>query len=204
MYTAYVADTPNGKKIPIALEELGLVYRLRHVDLGAGEQRQPDFARLSPNHKIPVLVDEESGVSLFESCAILYHLACATGRLVPADTQGRELVLQWLFMQAASLGPMLGQLWWFRHASPAPNPQALERYTREALRLYGVAEQRLSASPYIAAAEYTVADIAWYTWLATHEELGIDLRPFPHIAAWLVRIAARPALQQALRTMRER
>lgn len=204
MYTAYVADTPNGKKIPIALEELGLPYRLRHVDLGAGEQHQPDFVRLSPNHKIPVLVDEDDGASLFESCAILYHLACATGRLIPADTRGRELVLQWLFLQAASTGPMLGQLWWFRHAAPAPNPQALERYSRETLRIFGVAEQRLAASSYLAGDDYTVADIAWYTWLASHAELGIDLQPYPRIQAWLERIAARPALQQALRKMEAR
>ncbi len=204
MYTAYVADTPNGRKIPIALEELGLAYRLRHVDLNAGEQHHPGFLRLSPNNKIPVLVDEDTGVSLFESCAILYHLACATGRLVPADTQGRELVLQWLFLQAASLGPMLGQLWWFRHAAPARNPQALERYTREALRLVGVFERRLSESAYVAGEEYTVADIACHTWLATHEELGIDLQPYPQVQAWLDRIAARPLLQQALRKMRER
>lgn len=204
MYTVYIADTPNGRKIPIALEELGLPYRLRHVDLGAGEQFAPAFARLSPNHKIPVLVDEDTDLALFESCAILYHLACASGRLIPADTRGRELVLQWLFMQAASTGPMLGQLWWFRHAAPAPNPQALERYTREALRLHAVAEQRLSESAYIAADDYTVADIAWYTWLATHEELGIDLQPYPHIRAWLARIAARPALRQALRKLEER
>ncbi len=143
-------------------------------------------------------------MSLFESCAILYHLACATGRLVPADTQGRELVLQWLFLQAASLGPMLGQLWWFRHAAPAPNPQALERYTREALRLYGVFERRLSESAYIAGEDYTVADIACYTWLATHEELGIELQPYPQVQTWLDRIAARPPLQQALRKMGER
>ena len=204
MYTAYIAGTPNGKKIPIALEELGLDYRLRHVDLGAGEQHQPDFVRLSPNHKIPVLVDEDTGVSLFESCAILYHLACATGRLIPADTQGRELVLQWLFLQAASTGPMLGQLWWFRHAAPAPNPQALERYTREALRIHTVLEQRLSESPYVAAQEYTVADIAWYTWMETHAELGIDLQAYPRIKDWLDRIAARPARREALRKMEER
>jgi len=204
MYTAYIAGTPNGKKIPIALEELGLDYRLRHVDLGAGDQHQPDFVRLSPNHKIPVLVDEDTGVSLFESCAILYHLACATGRLIPADTQGRELVLQWLFLQAATLGPMLGQLWWFRHAAPEPNPQALERYSREALRIHAVFEKRLSESPYVATQEYTVADIACYTWMETHAELGIDLQPYPHIRAWLDRIAARPALQRALRKMEER
>lgn len=204
MYTAYVADTPNGRKIPIALEELGLNYRLRHVDLGAGEQFQPGFASLSPNHKIPVLVDERSGLALFESCAILYHLACASGKLIPADTAGREQVLQWLFLQAASAGPMLGQLWWFRHAAPAPNPQALERYGREALRIHAVVETRLSASSHIADDTFTVADIAWYTWLATHEELGIDLAAYPRIRAWLAQVAARPALERTARKMARR
>jgi GSH-dependent disulfide-bond oxidoreductase len=143
MYIAHVADTPNGRKLLIALEELELDYRVRHVDLGAGEQFAPAFERLSPNHKIPVLQDEASGTSLSESGAILYQLAVDQGRLIPDDPPGRSLVLQWLFLQAASIGPMLGQLWWFRHAAGAPNPQALERYSRETRRLYGLIERRL-------------------------------------------------------------
>lgn len=198
MYTAYIADTPNGRKIPIALEELALDYRMHRVDLNAGEQKSPDFERLNPNGKIPVLVDEDSGTSLFESCAILFHLASATGRLIPADGHGRDVVLQWLFLQAASVGPMLGQLWWFRHAAPAPNAAALDRYTRETQRLYGVIERRLAISRHIAADEYTVADIAFYPWLVTYDELGIDIGEYRAVADWLRRIGARPAVQRGL------
>ena len=158
MYTAHIADTPNGKKVIIALEELGVDYQVRHVDLGAGEQFAPDFERISPNNKIPALVDERTGQSLFESCAILYHLAITTGKLIPGSTRERDTVLQWLFLQAASAGPMLGQLWWFRHGAPEPNALALERYTRETKRIYGVIERRLAASHHIGADDYTVAD----------------------------------------------
>ena len=203
MYTAHIANTPNGKKVIIALEELGVDYQVRHVDLGAREQFAPEFERISPNNKIPALVDERTGQSLFESCAILYHLALATGKLVPGDAQGREVVLQWLFLQAASVGPMLGQLWWFRHAAPERNAMALDRYTRETQRLYGVVERRLAVSAYIAGDEYTVADIAFYPWLATYDELGIDMRDYPHVEAWLRRIAERPAVTRAQLKMRQ-
>jgi GST-like protein len=198
MYTAHIADTPNGRKIIIALEELGLDYRVRHVDLGAGEQFAPDFERLSPNNKIPVLVDDDTGRSLFESCAILVHLGRTTGRLIPDD----DAVLQWLFLQAASAGPMLGQLWWFRYAAPGRDEMALERYTRETQRIYGVIDRRLAGSGHIAADEYTMADIAFYPWLATYDELGIDPRAYPHVDAWLRRVGARPAVARALRKTR--
>jgi len=203
MYTAHIADTPNGKKVIIALEELGVDYQVRHVDLGAGEQFAPDFERISPNNKIPVLVDERTGQSLFESCAILYHLAVTTGRLIPGAVQERDTVLQWLFLQAASAGPMLGQLWWFRHGAPEPNAMALERYTRETKRIYGVVERRLAASRHIAADEYTVADIAFYPWLAAYDELGMDTRDYPHVTGWLHRIAERPAVARAMRKARK-
>jgi GST-like protein len=199
MYTAFVADTPNGRKLIIALEELGLDYQVRHVDLGAGEQFAPEFLKISPNNKIPALVDERTGQSLFESCAILVHLGRATGKLIPED----DVVLPWLFLQAASVGPMLGQLWWFRHAAPERNAMALERYTRETRRLYGVIERRLAVSTCIAADEYTVADIAFYPWLATYDELGIDMTDYPHVAAWLRRIAERPAVARAQSKMRK-
>lgn len=198
MYIAYLADTPNGRKIPIALEELALDYRVQPVDLAADEQHTPAFERMSPNGKIPVLVDDASGATLFESNAILFHLATSTGRLIPEDAAGRATVLQWLFLQAASIGPMLGQLWWFRHASPEPNAQALARYTKEARRLYGVIERRLAATPYIAGERYTVADIACWTWLMTHDELGLDIGTWPAVAAWLDKVAARPAVQRGL------
>jgi GST-like protein len=199
MYTAYVADTPNGRKLIIALEELGLDYRVRHVDLGAGEQFAPEFLQISPNNKIPALVDERTGRSLFESCAILHHLGRATGKLIADE----DVILQWLFLQAASVGPMLGQLWWFRHAAPDRNAMALDRYTRETQRLYGVIERRLAVSDHIAGDDYTVADIAFYPWLATYDELGIDMTGFPHVSAWLRRIAERPAVARAERTMRK-
>ena len=199
MYTAYVADTPNGRKLIIALEELGLDYQVRHVDLGAGEQFAPAFLEISPNNKIPALVDERTGQGLFESCAILVHLGRATGKLIAED----DVVLPWLFLQAASVGPMLGQLWWFRHAAPERNVMALERYTRETQRLYGVIERRLAESTWIAADDYTVADIAFYPWLATYDELGIDMTGYPHVAAWLRRIAERPAVARAQRKMRK-
>lgn len=199
MYAAYVADTPNGRKLIIALEELGLDYQIRHVDLGAGEQFAPEFLRISPNNKIPALVDERTGQSLFESCAILVHLGRATGKFIADE----DVVLQWLFLQAASVGPMLGQLWWFRHAAPERNQMALDRYTRETQRLYGVIERRLAVSTYIAADEYTMADIAFYPWLATYDELGIDTRDYPHVEAWLRKIAERPAVARAQRKMRK-
>jgi GSH-dependent disulfide-bond oxidoreductase len=199
MYTAYVADTPNGRKLIIALEELGLDYRLRHVDLGAGEQFAPEFLQISPNNKIPALVDERTGQSLFESCAILHHLGRATGKLIVND----DVVLQWLFLQAASVGPMLGQLWWFRHAAPERNAMALDRYTRETQRLYGVVERRLAVSAWIAGDVYTIADIAFYPWLATYDELGIAPRDYPHVDAWLRRIAERPAVARARSKMRK-
>jgi GST-like protein len=199
MYTAYVADTPNGRKLIIALEELGLDYRVRHVDLGAGEQFAPEFVQISPNNKIPALVDERTGQSLFESCAILYHLGRATGKLIADE----DVVLQWLFLQVASVGPMLGQLWWFRHAAPERNAMALDRYTRETQRLYGVVERRLAVSAWIAGDAYTIADIAFYPWLATYDELGIAPRDYPHVDAWLRRIAERPAVARARSKMRK-
>jgi len=203
MFTAHIADTPNGKKVIIALEELGVDYQVRHVDLGAREQFAPEFEQISPNNKIPVLVDERTGQSLFESCAILYHLGLATGKLVPGDPQGREAVLQWLFLQAASAGPMLGQLWWFRHGAPERNEMALERYTRETKRIYGVVERRLAVSNHVAADEYTVADIAFYPWLASYDALGIDTRDYPHVEAWLRTIGERPAVGRAQLKMRK-
>ena len=203
MVTAHIADTPNGKKIIIALEELGVDYQVRHVDLGAGEQFAPDFERISPNNKIPALVDERTGQSLFESCAILYHLAVTTGKLIPGSAHERDTVLQWLFLQAASAGPMLGQLWWFRHGAPEPNAMALERYTRETKRIYGVIERRLTESAYIAGDEYTVADVAFYPWLASHDELGVDLHAYPRVTAWLDAIRERPAVGRAQSTMRK-
>lgn len=197
-YHLYTADTPNGRKLTIAFEELGLPHVVHHVDLNKGEQHAPEFLAISPNNKIPAMVRPQDGLALFESGAMLLHLAEQTGRLLPQDAHGRSRVLAWLFMQVGSVGPMLGQLWWFRHASGTPNPQALERYTRETLRIYGVIERELAASPYIGSPDFSIADIAMFPWLVSHEEVGIDLAGFPHVRRWLDALAARPSVQRGL------
>lgn len=191
MMTLYTANTPNGQKATIALQELELACEVRLLNLGAGQQHAPEFVAMSPNHKIPLLVDD--GQAIFESCAILIHLADKAGRLLPKDGAARSTVLQWLFLQVASVGPMLGQLWWFRHACTERNEQALERYGNEVRRLYGVYEQRLASSAYLAGDDYSIADIATWPWLASHTELGLDMTAYPAISAWLARIAQRPA-----------
>jgi len=200
MLTLYTADTPNGQKITIALEELGLPHRVHHVNLGAGEQHQPPFSEMSPNHKIPLLVDETTPI--FESGAILIHLADKAGKLLPAAGEARSVALQWLFLQVGSIGPMLGQLWFFRHSAGAgkgkPNEQALERYGRETLRLLGVFEERLRDKAYLAGDEYTIADIASFPWIRSHHELGVTLADYPAVADWVARIEARPAVQRGL------
>ena len=198
MLTLYTADTPNGQKITIALEELGLPHQVHHVDLSAGEQHRPPFSEMSPNHKIPLLVD--GATPIFESGAILIHLADKAGKLLAPAGEARSVALQWLFLQVGSIGPMLGQLWFFRHGAGTgqPNQQALERYGRETLRLLGVFEERLRDKPYLAGDEYTIADIASFPWIRSHHELGVTLSDFPAVADWAERIAARPAVQRGL------
>jgi GST-like protein len=196
MITFYTAATPNGHKIAIALRELDLAHEVRKVDLAAGEQHRAPFADMSPNHKIPLLVDD--GQPIFESGAILIHLADKAGQLLPRDGAVRSAVLQWLFLQAAHIGPMLGQLWYFRHAAGAPNEQALQRYGNEARRLYGVVEAQLGRHEWLAGDAYSIADIAAWPWLREHATLGIPIGDYPAVAAWLERIGARPAVQAAL------
>lgn len=192
MLTLYTANTPNGQKITIALQELALAHQTFHIDLAGGEQHRPPFCEMSPNHKIPLLVQD--GTPIFESGAILLHLAEQNGRLLEA----RSEVLQWLFLQVASIGPMLGQLWYFRHGTQERNAQALQRYGREAMRLYGVFEERLREQQYLAGKAYSIADIAAFPWLRTYEELGLPISDFPAVADWLARIAAREAVQRGL------
>lgn len=196
MITFHTAPTPNGHKVAIALHELGLAHEVRRVDLAAGEQHQRPFTEMSPNHKIPLLVDD--GRPLFESGAILFHLAGKAGRLLPGDDEGRSTVLQWLFFQAAHVGPMLGQLWHFRHAGGTPNEGALQRYGSEARRLYGVVERQLARHGWLAGGDYSIADIAAWPWLREHGTLGIPIADYPATAAWLERIGARPAVRAAL------
>ena len=199
----YTADTPNGQKIPIALEELGLDYTLTHVDLNKGEQKAPDFVALNPNGKIPVLIDRGSGVTLFESAVILTYLADQHDSLGGQGRDEKLRVQQWLSFQIASVGPMLGQLWWFRHASSTANDQALDRYRNESLRLYEVVNGQLANREYIAGGCYTIADIALFTWLRTYEELNLDISPYAAVRTWLQSIEQRPAVKRGLATSRQ-
>jgi GSH-dependent disulfide-bond oxidoreductase len=198
MIEVYSWATPNGHKVHIMLEECGLPYRAHAVDIGAGDQFKPEFLAISPNNKIPAIVDPEGPdgqpISLFESGAILLYLAGKTGRFLPADTRGRYEVLEWLMFQMGGVGPMLGQAHHFRIYAPEKVPYAIERYTNEARRLYGVMNRRLAKSPYIGGADYSIADIAIFPWLRSWQNQGIDWNDFPHLRRWFDEVAARPAV----------
>ena len=198
--------TPNGRKISIALEEMGLPYEIVPVNILEGEQQRPEFLEISPNNRIPALVDWTAAgerIRIFESGAILQYLGRRSGRLYPADEPARAWVDSWLFWQMAGLGPMAGQLSWFTRVSNIPGRDArdydypIHRYRREVLRLYGVLERQLAGRNFVCDA-YSIADIAAWTWVEQyHQQIG-GLADFPHIAAWRGRIAARPAVQRGL------
>lgn len=194
----YTADTPNGQKVSIFLKEAGLVYEQFDLDLDRGDQHQTDFFKISPNGKIPAIVDRKSGLTVFESGAILSYLSSRTGCLLPATEAENVAVQQWLHFQIGSIGPMLGQLWWFLHGSKTGNAEAIQRYQTQSLRLYQVVDSRLSESAFIASENYSIADIAAFTWLRTWGELSLDITPYTHVQRWLEVIAARPAVQAGL------
>jgi GST-like protein len=197
--------TPNGHKVHIMLEECGLPYVLHPVNIGAGDQFKPEFLAISPNNKIPVINDPEGPdgmpISLFESGAILIYLASKTGRFMPESDRERFNVLQWLMFQVGGVGPMLGQAHHFRLYAVDKLPYAIDRYTNEAQRLYGVIERQLSATPFIAGDTYSIADIAIFPWLSSWEKQGIVLTNFPHLKTWFEAIAARPAVAHAVQLM---
>jgi GSH-dependent disulfide-bond oxidoreductase len=205
MIEVYSWATPNGHKVHIMLEECGLPYRVIPVDIGAGDQFKPDFLAISPNNKIPAIVDPDGPdgqpMSLFESGAILLYLASKTGRFLPASTRGRFEMLEWLMFQMASVGPMLGQAHHFRIYAPQKVPYAVARYTNEAKRLYGVMNKRLAKSTYIAGAEYSIADIAIFPWLRSWKNQGIDWKDYPHLKGWFDEIAARPAVKRGVQVL---
>jgi GST-like protein len=207
MIDLYTWPTPNGHKIHIMLEECGLPYNVHAVDIGAGEQFAPDFLRISPNNKIPALVDSDgpdgAPISLFESGAILIYLAGKTGEFLPADVRGRYVALQWLMFQMGSIGPMLGQAHHFRLYAPEKIPYAIDRYTNEAKRLYGVMDTRLAQAPYFAG-EYSIADMAIFPWTRSHANQGVDLAEFPNFKRWFDDVAARPAVQRGVKVLAER
>jgi len=201
MLDVYYWGTPNGLKIKLFLEEAQLPYRIIPVDIGKGEQFKPEFLRISPNNRIPAIVDNEPAdggppLSLFESGAILLYLAEKTGRFIPADVRGRAKVLEWLFWQVAGLGPMAGQNGHFNHYAPEKVPYAIERYTKETNRLYGVLDRALAGRDYLAG-EYTIADMASFPWIVGHERHKQNLDEFPNVKRWFLRIRERPACQRA-------
>jgi GSH-dependent disulfide-bond oxidoreductase len=199
MIDLYSASTPNGWKASIMLEELGLAYELHRIDLGKGEQKAPDYLKINPNGRIPAIVDRDEGnFAVFESGAILLYLAEKTGKLIPADRKGRSLVIQWLMFQMAGIGPMQGQAHVFLHSAPETIPYAIDRYQNETRRLYGVLDSRLSDTRYVAGAEFTLADIANWTWIWFHDFAGIPLGDFPHLKRWFDELETRPGFQRGM------
>lgn len=194
--TLFTAPTPDGYKVSIALEELGLAYRVQPLDLARGEQKQADFLKLNPNGKVPAIVDD--GFSVMESGAILIWLAEKAGQLLPSDPRGRSDVLQWLMLQVGGLGPMMGQANLFGHYWPEKLPAVQARYLGEVKRLFGILDTRLATQDHLAG-DYSIADIAHFCWVRTAGWTGVDTAPFPHLNRWVDRIAARPAVQRGLK-----
>jgi GST-like protein len=202
MIDLYTWPTPNGHKASIMLEECGLEYRVHPVDIANGEQFTPEYEQINPNGKIPAIVDQHgpggAPFGVFESGAILVYLAEKTGLLLSAEPRRRSLAIQWLMFQVGGIGPMFGQAQHFRRFAPQPLPYAIERYSSEAARLYGVLDKRLGVSAFLAGAEYSIADIASYPWVARHEWQGVSLAALPNVRRWLDTIAQRPAVQRGM------
>ena len=208
MIEVYSWATPNGHKVHVMLEECGLPYRVHAVDIGAGEQFDPAFLAISPNNKIPAIVDpdgpEGRPISLFESGAILLYLAGKTGKFLPEGVAAKYEVLQWLMFQMGGVGPMLGQAHHFRIYAPERIPYAVDRYTNEAKRLYGVMDKRLARSKYLGGPEYSIADIAVFPWLRSWKNQGIDWNDYPNLKGWFDEIAGRPAVKRGVEVLAER
>jgi GST-like protein len=194
MIDLYTWKTPNGRKISIALEEMGLPYRVKPINITKGEQNTDEFRLISPNSKIPTIVDGETGITLMESGAILLYLAEKSGKLMPKDRGQYWKAVQWLMWQKAGLGPMLGQLHQFVKFNPGKSPFAEERYLKEGLRLYGVLDLQLEGRQFIVD-EYSIVDIAVWPWISRFEWQTIDITKFPNVCRWYEEIAARPAVQ---------
>jgi GST-like protein len=201
MIDLYTWGTPNGRKVSIMLEEVGLPYRVHAIDIGKGDQFTPEYVAINPNSKIPAIIDEDGPggqpVRLFESGAILIYLAEKTGEFLSADPRERLLALQWLMFQMGGFGPMLGQAHHFRRFAPEQIPYAVERYSKEAARLWGVLDKRLSEVEFVAGA-YSIADMALYPWTERYDWQGIDLAQFPNVERWRQTLAARPAVQKGM------
>ncbi|MFL5119328.1 MAG: glutathione S-transferase family protein [Microvirga sp.] len=202
MIELHTWSTPNGRKVSIMLEELGLPYSVHPVNIGKDEQFRPEFLAISPNNKIPAIVDPDGPggkrFALFESGAILIYLGEKTQQFIPTDPATRYVALQWLMFQMGGLGPMLGQTHHFLRAAPEPVPYAIKRYKDETRRLYGVLDKRLAEAEHLAG-EYSIADIASYPWVARHEWHQIELGDFPNVKRWYDAIGARPAVQRGMK-----
>ena len=207
MIDLYSWPTPNGHKIHIMLEETGLAYRVHPVNIGAGDQFKPEFLRISPNNKMPAMIDSDGPdgkpMSMFESGAMLLYLASKSGKFLPADIRDRWATLQWLMFQMGGVGPMLGQAHHFLAYAPEKIPYAMQRYSNEANRLYGVMDRRLAGSRFIACDEYTIADMAIMPWLRSYERQGVNMTEYPQVKRWFDGIAARPAVQRGLAVLAE-
>jgi GSH-dependent disulfide-bond oxidoreductase len=205
MIEVYSWATPNGHKVHIMLEECGLPYRVHAIDIGAGDQFDPDFLAISPNNKIPAIVDPDGPdgkpISMFESGAILLYLAGKTGKFMPDSVRGKYAVLEWLMFQMGGVGPMLGQAHHFRIYAPEKIPYAIDRYSNEARRLYSVMNKRLAKNKYIAGKDYSIADIAIFPWLRSWKNQGIDWTDHPHLKGWFDEIAARPAVMRGVEVL---
>ncbi len=209
MLDLYFWSTPNGYKVSILLEELELPYRVIPVHIGKGDQFKPEFLKISPNNKIPALVDPDGPggqpLALFESGAILMYLAEKTGwRFMPQDMRQRYEVVQWLMFQMGGVGPMLGQAHHFRKYAPETIPYAVDRYTNEAARLYRVIDKRLGEARYLAGDDYSLADMATYPWLRAHKWQGQALEDYPNLQRWYAEVRARPAVQRGLAVLAEK
>jgi len=201
MITLYTWGTPNGRKVSIMLEECGLAYRVKTVDITQGEQIKPEFVAINPNSKIPAIVDPDGPdgkpITLIESGAILLYLAARTGKFLPATDRGKYEAMQWLMFQMGGVGPMFGQTHHFLRFAPEPIPYAIKRYSTETARLYGVLDKRLREAEYLAG-EYTIADMATFPWVARHEWQKIDLADYPDVRRWYDVIAARPGVMRGM------
>ena len=201
MIDLHTWTTPNGRKVSILLEETGLPYRVFPVDIGKGEQFAPDFLKISPNNRIPAIVDTDGPggqpLALFESGAILLYLAYKSGRFLPVDTAQQFRVIQWLMFQMGGVGPMFGQAHHFLRAAPEPVPYAIQRYTTEVQRLYRVLDGHLQGHDYLAD-DYSIADIATYPWVARHEWHKVSLAAYPAVQRWFERVGQRPAVQRGM------
>jgi GSH-dependent disulfide-bond oxidoreductase len=205
MLQLYSWPTPNGHKIHIMLEECGLQYEVIPVNIGAGDQFKPDFLKISPNNKMPAILDSDGPdgkhISLFESGAILIYLAAKTGKFMPKSDRDKYTVLQWLMFQMGGVGPMLGQNHHFRTYAPEKLPYAIDRYTNEAKRIYGVIDRQLAANAFIAGKSYSIADMATYPWLRNWKAQGIELTDYPHLKKWFDGLEARPAVQRGCKVL---